>query len=364
MAGLAPDQRRYKVLQFVKGSERYGASVSIRNLSEELKQRGHDVSLLVHKGRTLGSSLAQEGFEVTEIEPFKKFSFGGLLRLRTLLKRLSPEILHTHLSDATLSGTLAARLSGIPSISTVHGMNKRWTYSFANRLIAVSEAGKQNLVRQGVSARKISVAYNGIPIPKEVSASARERQRQKLGLCPDDFVLSCVSRADESKGIQDAINAVAMLRRKFGGIRFLFAGEGDYLNELKIQSKALGLQDHVRFLGYIDHVEGLLASSDLFVFPSHKEAMGISLVEAMAMSLPIVASNVGGIPEVLDEKSGVLIETGNVPALACAVEELAAHEDKRAAIGRHARARAIERFSLQRSAEMVEEAYAQLMKRS
>jgi len=354
-------ERRYKILQFVKGSERYGASVSIRNLSLELKRRGHDVSLLVHRGRSVGNSPHDENLRVIEIEPYKKFNFRGWLRLRNLLMEEKPDILHTHLSDATLSGTIAARLCGIPSISTVHGMNKRWTYSFANRLIAVSEAGKENLVRQGIHSKQISVAYNGIPIPDEQTLGTREQARQKLGVGKNDFLLSNISRADAKKGIQDAIAAVAMVRRRIPNVRFFFAGEGDYLAELQKLSAALGTQNYVRFLGYIDNVFELLAASDLFLFPSHREAMGISLVEAMAMGLPTVSSNVDGIPEVVDSESAVLVDSGNVPALADALLKVCADADARRRMGEHARKRAIDNFSLARSAEMVEEAYRLLL---
>ena len=154
---------------------------------------------------------------------------------------------------------------------------------------------------------------------------------------------------------------VAMVRRRMPNVQFFFAGEGDYLAELKKLTAVLSMQGYVRFLGYVDDVFELLAASDLFLFPSHREAMGISLVEAMAMGLPTVGSNVGGIPEVVDQESAILVQSGDVPALADALLSVCKDSGARKRMGEHARQRAIEKFSLARSAEMVEEAYGLLL---
>lgn len=351
---------RLKILQFVRGSERYGASVSIRNLCHELKTRGHEVVPVLYKNRGLGSDILED-FRVMELAPSSKFSLRGLMQVRELFKREKPDIVHTHLSNATLLGSFAGRMAEIPVISTVHGMNSRWTYSFANRLITVSEAAKQHLVRQGIPASKISVAYNGIAIPACETLKDGSELRKELGLLPEHIVLATISRADYGKGIQDAVAAVAMLARRHPQIQYLFAGEGECVEALQAQATKLQIQDRVHFLGYRTDVFDILSAVDVFLFPSLKEAMGISMIEAMAMGVPVIASRTGGIPEVVDSETGILTPPGNAAALAEAVDCLLEDPTNMRAMGERARQRALERFSLAASADQVEQAYAVLL---
>jgi glycosyltransferase involved in cell wall biosynthesis len=350
------------ILQFVKGSERYGASVSIRNLCGELKRRGHEVALLVFKGRSLGPEIEGLGVRKIEIDAYRKFDLRAIKRLAALFKAEGADIVHTHLSAATLTGTLAARMARVPVVSTVHGMNKRWTYSFADHLIAVSEAGRQNLIHQGISPKQVSVAYNGIPIPPLPHDKERRLFRESLGIPPDACVLGSVSRADYGKGIQDGISALAMLRRRYPNLHYLIAGEGEYLAQLKLQSKALGVGDLVHFLGFRDDVLPVLSAIDVFVFPSLKEAMGISIVEAMAAGVPIVGTNIGGIPEVVDEGSGVLVPPQSPCDIADGCSKLIEEPRRRHSMGMHARQRAESKFSLTASAIAVEAVYRQVLK--
>jgi glycosyltransferase involved in cell wall biosynthesis len=350
-----------KVLQFVRGSERYGASVSIRNLCYELRARGHEVVPVLYEGRGLGGDFADD-FEVIELSPHGKFSPSGILQIRDLIRKVKPDLVHAHLSAATLSGSFAARFAGTPVIATVHGMNSRWTYSFANRLITVSEAAKKHLVRQGISASKISVAYNGIAAPAS-DTSKRAEMRTNLGIQPDALVLGSISRADYGKGIQDAVAAVAMVARRHPNVHYVFAGEGECLENLKLQAKTLALGDRAQFLGYRTDVFDVLSAMDLLLFPSLKEAMGISIIEAMAMGLPVIGTEAGGIPEVIDEASGMLVPPNNAPALAEAIDCMLSDLDQMRAMGAAAKKRAGEKFSLAASAGMVEDAYARLLRR-
>lgn len=350
-----------KVFQFVKGSERYGASVSIRNLCFELKKRGHEVTVVAFKGWNLGPEIEAGGIRAIETRSFYKFDPRAYRFMKRLFRAERPDIVHTHLSAATLIGSLSARMAGIPSVSTVHGMNRKWTYLFAEHLIAVSEAGKQNLVDQGISSKRVSVAYNGIHIPPAPSPADRTAARQALGITNGAPVLGTLSRADYGKGIQDAIDSIAILRRRRPDIKYVFAGEGAWLPELKDQTRALGLESNVLFLGYRNDVQAVLSAMDVFLFPSLKEAMGISIVEAMAMAIPVVGTVEGGIPEVVDEASGILVGKRQPFELASACESLLADEGKRRAFGANARKRAETCFSLSASADAVEAIYRKVI---
>jgi glycosyltransferase involved in cell wall biosynthesis len=356
------DEPRWKILQFVKSSDRYGASVSIRNLSQELKNQGHEVSLAVFSGHNLGASMAKSGFRIVDIPAFGKFNLAGILRLRKRFLEEKPDVVHTHLSAATLTGSWAARLAHIPVVSTVHGMNKKWTYMFADHLIAVSQAGKDNLVNQGIRPDKVSVAYNGIPMPPTALLEKRKSIRAELGADDDSLVLATISRADFGKGIQDGIDAITMLRRNFPAIQYWVVGEGEYLEELRQQTAALGLGSRVKFLGFREDVFDILSGADLFLFPSLKEAMGISIVEAMAMNLPVVGTRVGGIPEVvIENETGVLASPSDAGSLAAACAPLLESLQLRQAMGVAGRRRAEDVFSLRASAVSVLDVYRKLI---
>jgi glycosyltransferase involved in cell wall biosynthesis len=144
-------------------------------------------------------------------------------------------------------------------------------------------------------------------------------------------------------------------------LQYLFAGEGECLEALQTQAATLRVSDRVHFLGYRTDVFDLLSAVDAFLFPSLKEAMGISMIEAMAMAIPVVASRTGGIPEVVDAETGILTPPGNAPALAEAVDCLLEDPDQMRAMGVRARQRAEAKFSLAASADQVEKAYGVLL---
>jgi glycosyltransferase involved in cell wall biosynthesis len=353
--------KKLKVLQVVRAAGKYGATTSIKNLCHVLTDRGHTVLPIVYRDGDFQGELDRD-YPVRRLETSGKFSIAGILELRNLIRELKPDLVHTHLSHATLRGSFAARLARTPVIATVHGMNGRLTYNFANRLITVSQAAKQHLVGQGVHPNRISVAYNGIPIPGPEAFIRRDQVRASLNIPAEAVVLGSTSRADYSKGIQDAIAATAMLARRHSNVYFVFAGDGECLEDLRTQVKTLGIADRTRFLGFRNDVMDVLSSMDVFVFPSLKEAMGISIVEAMAMALPIVGSRIGGIPEVVDAESGILVPGNDPPALAEALHCLLEDPNEIKAMGHRARARAAEKFSLAASAEQVEDAYKILLR--
>jgi glycosyltransferase involved in cell wall biosynthesis len=246
-------------------------------------------------------------------------------------------------------------VAGVPCVATVHGMSGKLSFAAADHLIAVSQQVKAHLVNQRVNPDKISVVYNGLPT--ELPELDREQIRTNLNLAPEAFVLGTIARLTPSKGIDDAIRVVARLAPEFPGLRYLVAGDGIASEELHRLRADLGLEDQVRFLGYRNDVDVCLAAMDLFIFPSHKEAMGIALVEAMRSGLPAVATDVGGIPEVVTPEWGVTVPDRDVDSMTKHVRALILDPARRARMSEAARARIGAVFSVDAMRRATDEVY-------
>ncbi|MER3496005.1 MAG: hypothetical protein C4320_03865 [Armatimonadota bacterium] len=223
------------------------------------------------------------------------------------------DVVHTHLSTSSVNGCFAARLARVPCVATVHGMSGKLSFLAANRLIAVSNGVRDHLVAQGIDGRKIRVIYNGLEGPGVRPDPVKARE--VFGFDPSETVIGTVARAVTVKGYEDLLKAFALIPVKLPLARFLCVGDGEELADFQAQAHALGLGKRIVWTGYRADVWPALAAMDLFLFASHKEAMGIAVVEAMLAGLPVVSTNVGGLAEVL-LGAGVLVPPHSPEALA------------------------------------------------
>ena len=320
-------------------------------LAKAQRAAGNRVEFVTFRGREFGEHVRQNQFQNHEVDVRAKVDPLGILRIRRILLDGKFDLVHTHLSTSSVNGTLAGRLAQVPALSTVHGMSGKLSFVAANHLIAVSEQVKSHLVAQGVRADRVSVVYNGYS-PAAPSAEARSI----LGIPADAIVVGTVARVTAAKGVDDAIRAIALLRQSIPNLRYLLVGEGDALPKIRQQVAELDLKDVVIFAGYQSNVRPFLAAMDVFLFASHKEAMGIALVEAMAEGLPIVSSNVDGIPEVVTPDVGRLCNVRDHLGMANAVTEILADAPLRKAMSKAALTRAETVFSpsaMERSTDWV-----------
>lgn len=331
-----PPEKPLRVLQVCSASQAvYGAVQSLLALSRAQREHGHSVEFITFKGKKFGEQVRQEGFPVHEVSVRTKIDPLAILRMRRLMRAGQFDVVHTHLSTSSVNGCLAARAARIPSIATVHGMSGKMSFAAAFHLIAVSQEIKRHLISQGVRPELISVVYNGYDVP------AMSRQPHK-GAFP---VLGTVARVTPLKGIEDAIRAVAALKNQFPDISYIVVGDGNGMEGCRALANELGVADQVQFVGYRKDIETYLSQMDLFLFPSLKEGMGIALVEAMAHGLATVATNVGGIPEVIDSECGLLVPPQSPAELASAAAAMLKDDSRRHEMGRAARKRAVDVFS-------------------
>lgn len=281
--------------------------------------------------------------------------------VRDHVRATRPDVVHTHLGYSDLLGGLAARRLGVPSVSTIHLAHwerpdgrrddlKLWLFAQArrrcgDRVITVSEAARTSYLSQGwdVPERVITV-HNG------VRDTARERVpvlRAELGLGEEDLVVTMVSVLRPGKGHEAAFDAVRRLAGQVAGrqLRLLVLGDGPLRAELR--AAARDVPGHVVMAGHRNDVPAVLAASDVLLHPSDADAFPTALLEAMAAAVPVVATAVGGIPEiVVPGVTGVLVAPpADGESLARALEPILQDRGYRQALGAAARTRFVERFT-------------------
>jgi len=263
----------------------------------------------------------------------------GAARLAAMLKRERIDLVHCHMTTGSLCALPAARLAGALIIETCHGREfwregkrvkgsfwvDRQASRFIDKYIAVSHATARHLRQaKGIPADKIVVIHNGRdltrlrpPTPQETAEA-----RAELGLHSEPAVL-LLGRLAKEKGHALLIEALKMLDSRWPSLIAILAGVGPLEAEVRALCEAAGVNHRVRFLGYRQDLQRLLAGSDLVVLPSMSEGLPLAAVEALAAACPIVASAVGGTPEVvLDGETGLLVPSGNPAALAAAIDRL------------------------------------------
>lgn len=335
-----------KIIQITSAANMtYGAMHSMVNLVNGLQAAGDSVEFITFRGRKGGPLLRQMGHKVTEVPVRIKLDLLAAIRMARIIRAAKADIVHTHLSTSSINGAIAARLAKVPSVATVHGMSGKGSFAFADHLIAVSGAVKAHLISQQVPAEKISVVYNGV---EDLNASPEDRlrARESWGAGPETFVVGTVARVTALKGIYEAIQAAAAVRDRLGDFKFVVIGDGDDLPRCRSLAERENMAKDVLFPGYLEPISQYVCGLDLLLFPSFKEAMGMAIVEAGLCRVPAAAFSAGGVPEVISERTGILVSTGDTAHLSEAILSLANDPCRRLEMGEAARAMALERFSL------------------
>lgn len=283
-----------------------------------------------------------------------------LARFVRLCRRLDARLVHTCDLYANVFGLTGAGLARVPSRigsrrevltgdkSRAELACQRVVYRAADVVVANSRAASDQLMREGVAAEKTRLIPNGV----DVAAFTRARTPGPIRR------IVMVANLRPEKGHDVLIEAAPHIRARHPDVRFTLAGDGPRREALECLARARGVASGIEFLGQADDVPALLAESDLFVLPSRSEAMPNAVIEAMAAGLPVVASRVGGIPElVADGRTGVLVPAGDPAALARAIVELMDRPAHAGSLGRAARAHIERGYSLDRMVDAFERLY-------
>jgi len=313
----------------------------------------------------------QAGVEVVALGKRGPLDVRVLSRLGRLLRRRQVQVVHTHLWGADFWGRLAARAVGTGTIvSTAHNVDTwkrgyhlaidrclaRWT----TRLVAVSNQVREFYEVHGVGPGRWQVIYNGVE-----EAPSRPRGRvaafRDLGIRPEDAVVALVGRLVPAKAPGVFLEAVAEAARALPSLRALVVGDGPLRAELEEKVRRLGLAGRVVLAGLRQDVPGLLAGVDVLAFSSEREGLSMAMLEAMAAGVPVVATRVGGTPELIESGvTGILVPPADPRALADGLLAVLRSPGLAEDIRRAARERVRARFSLRSMIEAYQELYSQM----
>lgn len=371
-----------RVVHLVKATQLGGAERHLLYLLPLLRSRGVDARLVV---MTEPSKPVQAMFERAEADavPIERVLIHGnadvavLARLVRALRPQKADILHTHLVHADLLGQVVRPLIGVRKhISTRHNDDSfryqremrvlnRLNWAGLSAGIVISEALRAFVLDiEGAPARKLSVIPYGMAFTRlshDALLARRATLREVWGISPTAFVVGMACRLVEQKGVMYGIQAVKLLSER-ADVRLVIVGDGDLREQLAQLAQGLGIAERVHFLGWQTDVPALMAGFDVFAMPSLWEGFGLVMLEAMASRLPIVASHVSAIPEIVTHgDNGFLVAPRDPQALAYALGLL--HDDRqlRLYMGQNGEDRLETHFSPQRMADLTHEVYARIL---
>jgi glycosyltransferase involved in cell wall biosynthesis len=383
-----------RVLRVIARLNMGGPALHVAYLTAGLARRGYETTLVAGRlapGEDSMAFVADElGVEVEridqlhrEISPVRDAL--AIARLALLIRRVRPHILHTHTAKAGAVGRLAALLAGDARppivVHTFHGhvlrgyfdpvrtagfrLLERWLARSSTALVAVSPQVRDDLVALGVAPREQFVVVRlGIELEQRVAAErdGRGESRRILGIAPDRFAVGWIGRMTGVKRTEDVLHAFRRLRDQGVDACLCMIGDGPDRAAVERSAHELGIMRDTLFLGYQEEVAPFYAAFDALILPSINEGTPVSAIEALAAGRPVVATRVGGVPDVVREgEDGFLVEPGDVDALADRLARLAADPKLRERLGDAGRARVIPRYSVERLVDDVDLLYRSLL---
>jgi len=334
-----------------------GASVHLMDLASGVRRSGHEITVLVGGKGMLLDKLREKGLPyvsvdnlVREIDPYHDLLC--FFELKKKIRALNPDLIHLHSSKAGIIGRLVGRSLGVPCIFTAHGWsftdgvpnNRRLFYKFieasvasiTNAIITVSDYDRSIALKNGVGdPDKIKSIHNGMP-----DLSIEECR----GKSTSYVRLIMVARFDEPKNQSLLIESLSLLKNLPWELELV--GDGPKIKNVKNEAKALGISDRVIFSGACDDVPDRLARADIFLLVSNWEGFPLTILEAMRAGIPVIASDVGGVREAVEnKKNGYLIKDNDVKPLSIAISSLVESSDLRRDMGREGRKRYEKEFT-------------------
>ena len=331
--------RKMKIMLVIGGGEKGGSRNHIITLAEGLRKKGVLVELICFLEDIVAETARAHNI------PVKVFPMKSIIDLRVLkqfqvyINKKTPHLLHTHGVRANFIGRLAGRNAGIPIVTTVHSSiyhdySKRLkrvlyqrieklTRPFTNRFIAVAESLRKELISDGVRSDRIEVVYNGLSPDFIIDQPVVPFLRAELGIAENIPILITVGRIEEVKNQAMLLQVFATLKQNNIDFHGVIVGDGPLLSELQEQARKLEIDHIVHFLGFRKDIFELLSEANLFILTSRMEGLPITLLESMAANTPIIATNVGGMPEVVRlAQNGYIVPVDDVEQFAARIQEI------------------------------------------
>ena len=350
--------RRARVLYLSHAFMVGGAEEMVLNLVRHLPDRFEPAVMCINQAGPIGEEIRRTGvpFSVLGLTPGVSRPL-DVLRLRDAVQALSPTIVHTFLLTGSLYGRFAAMMSGVPIVigtevniyekkKPLHARLERWLMNGTDAVIASAESVKAHYVAQvGADPAKVDVIYNAVDWAQLQTTMTCEEFRKSIGVPLDAPVAGIIARLTEQKAHRVLFEAMA--QPELSALHLIVVGDGELRNDLHSRAESLGIFNRVHFLGARRDLGNILGAIDIFAMPSFWEGLPLSMVLAMGAGLPVVASRVAGIPEVVkDRVSGLLVDAGDSAQLARALAALVQDSGLCARLGSAGRAFVRPRFGV------------------
>lgn len=354
-----------KILQVIPYFCFGGAETMCENLTCALRELGHTVTVVsLYDERTpISERMEKAGVRILYLDKKLGQDVSMVPKLYRIMKQEKPDVVHTHL-DVVKYAAAAAKLAKVKNcIHTVHNVAEKEAEGLAQKInklyfklgwatpVALSPEVRRTVASvYGLDERNISVIYNGVDLSKCLP-------REDYGT-RDTVTLLHIGRFNEQKNHVGLLQAFQKLRMQYPQCRLQLLGDGELRTEMEGYARALGVSDAVHFLGNQSDVYPFLREADIFVLPSKYEGIPMTIIEAMETGLPIVATAVGGVPDMLQDKENALLVSCDPDAICAACAQLVSNPELRKCLGQKAR-QASARFSAEYMAAQYCEKYAQ-----
>ncbi|MBS3818154.1 glycosyltransferase family 4 protein [bacterium] len=356
------------LFQIDSGKEWRGGQRQSYFLAKELIREGYDLLFVVQPESPLHEKSSQAHLPVFPLNISHEFDVFSVLRLAFLMRGKNCQLVHFHDAHSVAVGSAAASLAKVPlrinSRRVDFPLNKNFFSRFKygeNNLdvtLAVSEGVKDVLIRGGMDPQRVEVIPDGIDFTPFEEVSSSHYLHREFSFSQNDYLVGIVAHLADHKGHKYLIKATEILKEKVPRVKVIVVGEGPLKMKLDRQVKETRLEDMVFFLGFREDIPQILASLDLFVLSSYLEGMGSTLLDAMASRLPIVATRVGGIPEVVThEQTGLLVPPRDPQALASAILRLYQDRSLASRLGKKGYEVVHQKFSAQAMARKIIDLY-------
>ena len=383
--------RKIKVLNIITRMELGGPPILLIDILQRLNREHFECSILT--GITIDRKYNMIGFArnkhirvstmpslVRNVHPLKDII--SLIKLFLFLKKEKYDVIHCHTSKGGFIGRLAAKLAGSKIIIySPHGdifegyfcklatdffiLLEKFAARFTDKIINLTKREIERFLEYGIGTRQqLKHIYNGIDIQYyEHAISSNLRKRDEFGLSKDDFICATVGRLVPVKGHTYLIKAIHKVVKVIPEARFLFVGDGEIKSKLSEEIRSLDLQENIFLLGSRNDIATILSCIDIFLLPSLNEGFGMALIEAMAEKKPVIATNVGGIPEVvIDGETGILVPPKDPEAFSSAIIKLYKNPELSRRMGLAGYNRAKRLFDITTTVHNLERLYSNLVK--
>lgn len=370
----------FTVIYTISASGIFGAEKIVIKECQLLQKKGFKVMVVgitpIDASPFL-DKIRQFGLPYYQIVSKFKFDLGAIVKLKTILKRERCDLVHSNKYKADIISLIASRLAGVPIITTVHGWCSEdlkacvyekiqaISWRFFDHVICVSGSYKEKVLGAGASEKNVTVIHNGIT-PENYLGKDIENKRipflRRYGIPTNHFIVGIIGRLSVEKGHRYFLEAAGRILKQEPNVSFIIAGEGKEESSIRKLIEHSGLNGHIRMLGYVEKMQEVYTALDAVVMPSLREGLPNVLLEAMLYEKPVIATAVGGIPEVIrNNEDGLLIPPKDSLAIADNLLTLIRNPEERRRIGFNARKRVLEDFTLERKMTKVEELYKEVI---